>query len=243
MSKISLSNATVDFPVFNVNSRSFKKRFLQIATGGSLNAESNGVVIVRALDDITLELNDGDRVGLFGHNGAGKSTLLRLITGVYPPTSGTRFVEGKIGSLINIGLGLDAEATGRENVYLRGALLGLSRSQISSVMDEVIAFSDLGSFIDLPLRTYSTGMALRLTFAISTSIRPEILVMDEWLSVGDEAFQDKAEDRLAQLLDRTNILVIASHSRALLSKTCNKVVILEHGKIKSLLPINEAHCL
>lgn len=232
MASIDFNNVSVDFPIYNASARSFKKRLMQVATGGQLGADDQGRVIVRALDDVTFSFRDGDRVGLLGHNGAGKSTLLRLLTGVYSPSSGTRKVVGEIGSLIDISLGIDPEATGRENIYLRGALLGMTKQQIGKRLDEIVEFSELGDFINMPLRTYSTGMHMRLAFAVSTTVRPQILLMDEWLSVGDEGFKHKAEARMTQLVQTTNILVVATHSRELLMETCNRAIWLEHGKVK-----------
>lgn len=232
MASIDFNNVSVDFPIYNASARSFKKRLMQVATGGQLGADAQGRVIVRALDDVSFSFRDGDRVGLLGHNGAGKSTLLRLLTGVYAPSSGTRDVVGEIGSLIDISLGIDPEATGRENIYLRGGLLGLTKQQIAKRLDEIVEFSELGDFINMPLRTYSTGMHMRLAFAVSTTVRPQILLMDEWLSVGDEGFKHKAEERMNQLVQTTNILVVATHSRDLLMETCNRAIWLEHGKVK-----------
>ena len=229
---IVFDHATVDFPVYNADARSLKKKLISVATGGQIGANDQGRVVIRALEDLSLIMQDGDRVGLIGHNGAGKSTLLRLISGVYEPSSGSARVTGDIASLIDISLGIDPEATGRENIYLRGGLLGLSRHEIEQQVEGIIEFSELGDFIDMPLRTYSTGMQLRLAFAVSTIVRPQILLMDEWLSVGDEAFQEKAERRLSDLVHSTNILIIASHSRELISRMCNRVIWLEHGKIK-----------
>jgi lipopolysaccharide transport system ATP-binding protein len=232
MSLIEFKNVCVDFPIYNANGRSLKKRLIQVATGGQLGADQQGRVIVRALEDLTFTLRDGDRVGLLGHNGAGKSTLLRLLSSVYEPSSGTARINGEIGSLIDISLGTDPEATGRENIFLRGGILGLTKAQIAEKLDEIIEFSELGDFVDMPIRTYSSGMHLRLAFAVSTTIKPEILLMDEWLSVGDEGFKHKAEIRMNELVESTNILVIASHSREMVMHTCNRVLWLEHGKIK-----------
>jgi lipopolysaccharide transport system ATP-binding protein len=232
MAKIVFEDVRVDFPIYNANGRSLKKRLIQVATGGQLGADQQGRVVVRALDGLNFTLNNGDRVGLIGHNGAGKSTLLRVLAGVYTPSSGSALIRGEIGSLIDISLGIDTEATGRENIYLRGALLGLERAEITERIGDITEFSELGDFIDMPLRTYSSGMHLRLAFAVSTIVRPEILLMDEWLSVGDEGFKHKAEIRMNDLIDATKILVIASHSKELLLKTCNRAIWLEHGKIR-----------
>ena len=159
MASIVFNNVSVDFPIYNANGRSLKKRLIQVATGGQLGADNQGRVVVRALEDLSFEFKVGDRIGLLGHNGAGKSTLLRLLSGVYSPSSGTATVQGDISSLIDISLGIDPEATGRENIYLRGGLLGMSRVQIKNEMDGIIEFSELGDFIDMPVRTYSSGYA------------------------------------------------------------------------------------
>jgi len=232
MASILFDKVCVDFPIYNASARSLKKRLFQVATGGQISANASGRVIIRAIEDLTLTIKDGERVGLLGHNGAGKSTLLRLLSGVYEPSLGRAEIKGDIGSLIDVSFGIDPEASGRENIYLRGALLGLTRSEIKSRLDEIIDFSELGDFIDMPVRTYSSGMHLRLAFSVSTIIRPEILLMDEWLSVGDEGFRVRAEARMNELVESTHILIIASHSRELILETCNRVIWLEHGKIR-----------
>ena len=232
MASIVFDQVSVDFPIYNASGRSLKKQLMSATTGGRLGADPQGRVIVRALEGLSFRLSDGDRVGLLGHNGAGKSTLLRLLGRIYEPTAGTVRIQGSLGSLIDVSLGIDPEASGRENIYLRGAMLGLTRTQIASHFDDIVAFSELGQFIEMPVRTYSSGMHLRLAFAVSTVVRPEILLMDEWLSVGDEAFKHKAEQRLTDLLQATRILVLASHSRELVMHTCNRVIWLEHGRIR-----------
>jgi lipopolysaccharide transport system ATP-binding protein len=212
---------------------------LQVATGGKLDADPDGKVTVQALDGVSFQLSEGDRVGLLGHNGAGKSTLLRALSGVYIPTSGAALVEGEVGSLIDLSLGINPEATGRENVFIRGSLLGLTKREISDCFESILEFSELGDFMEMPVRTYSSGMHLRLAFAVSTVVRPEILLMDEWLSVGDENFKHKAESRLLEVVESTKILVIATHSRDLLESTCNRAIWLEHGQIKMDGPSRE----
>jgi len=232
MAKIDFKGVTVEFPIYNASGRSLKKRLVQVATGGQLGADAQGHVVVKALEDISFCLQEGDRVGLVGHNGAGKSTLLRVLSGVYEPIFGSATIEGTVGSLIDISLGIDPEATGRENLYVRGALLGLSKAQITEQIDAIVEFSELGDFIDMPLRTYSSGMHLRLAFSVSTIVRPDILLMDEWLSVGDENFKHKVEARMTDLVHATKVLVLASHSRDLILKTCNRALWLEHGKVR-----------
>ena len=233
MALIEFSNVCVDFPVYNASGRSLKKNLMQVATGGRIGSDNGGRVVVRSIDSLSFTLTDGERVGLIGHNGAGKSTLLRLLSGVYYPTGGTVHREGDVGSLIDISLGIDPEATGRENIFLRGGLLGMTKRDIQLAFDSIVTFSELGDFVDMPLRTYSSGMHLRLAFAVSTLLRPEILLMDEWLSVGDEHFKHKAEARLKDLVQSSNILVIASHDRELVQDVCTRVLWLEHGRIRA----------
>ncbi len=232
MAQIKFEEVSIEIPIFNATGRSLTSKILEVATGGKLDADPNGRVMVRALSNISFELNDGDRVGLVGHNGAGKSTMLRALSGVYAPSKGKATISGEIGSLIDISLGINPEATGRENVFVRGHLLGLTKKQIAERYDEIVEFAELGDFMEMPVRTYSSGMHLRLAFAVSTVVRPEILLMDEWLSVGDENFKHKAEARLTEMVDATKILAIASHSRELIEKVCNRVIWLEHGQVK-----------
>lgn len=239
MVQITFNDVSIEFPIFNATGRSLTSSILKVATGGKLDADPNGRVLVKALTNITFSLGEGDKVALLGHNGAGKSTLLRAIGGVYSPTKGTAEITGAIGSLIDISLGINPEATGRENVYIRGQLLGLSKQEISDKYEEIVEFAELGNFMEIPVRTYSSGMHLRLAFAVSTVVRPEILLMDEWLSVGDADFQHKAEARLRELVSRTKILAIATHSRELVESVCNRVIWLEHGQIKMDGTVNE----
>ena len=239
MAVISLSDVTVDYPLLGANSRSLRNRLLPPLVGGSLKRASDGHMTVRALDGVTLDIKDGERVALLGPNGSGKSTLLRVASGVFQPTEGKALLEGSTGSLIDITLGMNPEASGRDNLYLRGALIGLTRSDVEELLEEIISFTGLGDFIDMPMRTYSSGMQMRLAFAISTVNRPEILLLDEWLSVGDELFREKAEERLTQVVDESKILVLASHSRVLVENLCSRGVWIESGKVKLVGPINE----
>lgn len=231
MAHIELKNVCVDIPIFNSQGRSLKKTVMGIATGGKIGLTEKGVTVIRSLDNINLVLKPGDRLGIIGHNGAGKSTLLRVLGKVYYPSSGTSLIQGSIGSLIDISLGIDQEATGLENIFLRGALLGIPKIEIEQKLDEIVSFSELGDFIQMPVRTYSTGMHMRLAFSVSTMIHPQILLMDEWLSVGDANFQKKAESRLSNLIEGSEILILASHSRDLIERCCTRVIMLEHGKI------------
>lgn len=231
MTHILLDNLCVEFPIYNTPGRSLKNQLMQAATGGRMGSNEQGCVVVRALQNICLDLKEGDRLGVIGHNGAGKSTLLRVISGVYEPTGGRIEVTGKVTSLIDLSLGMDGEATGIENIFLRGALLGFKRRWLSTKVKEIVDFAGLGDFIEMPLRTYSTGMQMRLAFSIATMQQPEILVMDEWLSVGDADFQEKSQQRLNEIIKKTSILVIATHSVELVQRVCNRMIRLERGAL------------
>jgi lipopolysaccharide transport system ATP-binding protein len=239
MAKIKLDQASVVLPIFNSSSRSITNTLVSAATGGALTAQRGGHVSIEALKNLDLEIVSGDRLGIVGHNGAGKSTLLRLLSGIYEPSSGEITRSGSVASLVDISLGINPESTGRENIFLRGKLMGLTKKEIDQKIDEIIEFSELGDYINLPVRIYSSGMLLRLAFSVSTSITADILIMDEWLSVGDGSFAERSSKRLQELVDSSEILIIASHTRALIEQTCNKVVWLEHGAIKKIGPVQE----
>jgi lipopolysaccharide transport system ATP-binding protein len=228
---ISARQLTVEFPIFENSHRSLKKKVLHLTTGGTIGNDAGNHPVVCALDALDFEFKDGDRVGLVGHNGSGKTTLLRVLSGIYSPTRGQLKIKGKTASLLDVSTGVDPDATGFENIYLRGIMNGFKPSMIRSKIDEIADFTELGEYLNLPVRTYSSGMMLRLTFAISTSIQADILLMDEWLSVGDADFREKAAKRLKALVDNASILVIASHNPELIDNVCNKKLQLEHGKI------------
>ena len=231
MARIVAHDAVVEFPVYTGMHRSLKSAVLRATTGGRLARDSADRVTVRALDGVSFEIRAGDRVGLMGHNGAGKSTLLRMLSGIYEPVAGSLEVEGRVATLLELSLGIDPDASGYENIMLRGVMAGLRLREIRAKMDEIAEFTELGDYLDMPVRSYSSGMLLRLAFAVSTSIEADILLMDEWLSVGDAEFSKKASARLKQLVERTPILVLASHSKELIEKTCNRVFRLEHGRV------------
>ncbi|MDP3561065.1 MAG: ABC transporter ATP-binding protein [Legionellaceae bacterium] len=237
MKYLDVRNVTVDIPVFD-SSRSLRKS-LYNRLGGTIKQTTGKHVCVRALDNISFRLEEGDRVGLVGHNGAGKSTLLNVLAGIYLPHTGSIKTSGKVTPLFNISLGLDIDDTGYENIYTIGMYLGLTRQIIDSKRDDIIAFSELGDFIHLPARTYSSGMLLRLSFAIVTSLETDILLMDEGIGVGDANFAKKATERLESFYEKIGILVIASHSDDLIKKMCNKAILLEHGKIIKIGPVND----
>ena len=193
-------------------------------TGGKIGRNISNQVAVTALHNLSLKLEPGDRLGVMGPNGAGKSTLLRVIAGIYEPTQGSVEVRGRIASLINISLGMELEASGYENIRMRGVMMGLSLKQIKSLEEEIADFTELGPYLNMPIRSYSTGMHMRLGFAVSTAVPADILLMDDWLSVGDEAFKIKAEKRLGEYVKKSSILVIASHSKETIEKLSNKTL-------------------
>lgn len=233
MAKVILNNLSLSFPIFSWHSRSIKHDVLSYTIGGMIGYKHHRPTSITALSDISLEINSGDRLAIVGHNGSGKTTLLRVISKIYYPVSGDIKIYGTTHSLIDIMLGVNYEATGRENIYLRGLLLGLSKTQIKQNEDEIISFSELEEFIDLPIRLYSTGMALRLAFSIAMIIKCDILIMDEWLSVGDADFRYKAQAKLQEIINDTKILVIATHDDSLAQRICNRRVELKHGRIIS----------
>ena len=226
-------SVTVEFPIYENSHRSLKKKVLNLTTGGKIGSDAGKHPVVRALDQITFTFEHGERVGLTGHNGSGKTTLLRVLSGVYAPVHGSLDVRGKIASLLDVSMGLDPDATGFENIYLRGIMDGLKPSVIRDKIDDIADFTELDEYLNLPVRTYSSGMMLRLAFAISTSVEADILIMDEWLSVGDAQFSAKAADRLEKLVSKAGILVIASHDPKLIERVCTRRIHLEHGKIMS----------
>lgn len=193
-----------------------------------------------ALEQISFSVDAGTRLALIGANGSGKTTLLKVLHGIFRPTSGTVRVEGRTDALFNVGLGFRMEATGRRNVELRGLINGWSEKDIAERMEEIIAYSELGEFIDMPYKTYSQGMAARLAFAIATAFEPEILLMDEWIGAGDPTFQEKARDRMSKLIDAAGIVVVASHNAAILRRICNRGVVLDRGRLVFMGELEDA---
>ena len=230
MALIEAENLVVEFPVFTNSHRSLKNTLLNATTGGRIAHAAGNKVLVRANDQLSFKIAEGERVGLLGHNGSGKTTLLRALAGAYEPTEGYLNVEGKVASLLDISLGMDVDASGYDNIFLRGIMMGLSPKEIKAKMIDIAEFTELGEYLDMPVRTYSSGMLLRLAFAVSTSVDADIIVMDEWLSVGDADFNEKAAKRLKSFVDNASILVIATHSEELLKNVCNRAVRLEHGQ-------------
>jgi ABC-2 type transport system ATP-binding protein len=232
MAAIILRNLCVDIPVFDVGRASLRKAILGRAIGGRFG-EFGSHVIVNALKNVDFEARDGDRIALVGDNGSGKSTLLRVISHVYPPTSGTATIIGRVSPMFETAMGISTDATGLENIQIAGTIWGMSRAQIKRSIDDIVEFTELGDYIKLPIRTYSNGMLLRLTFAIATVREPEILAIDEVIGVGDAGFYEKAFARLLRLVEKSRILVIAAHQDEMLRRICNKAVWLNRGSLVS----------
>lgn len=230
MSSIEVKSVYLEYPLIGVGSRSLKTRILGAATGGLISSGDESPVI-KALDDISFSIKEGDRLGLVGHNGAGKSTLLKVLAGIYKPTSGSVKVKGKVVSTLNISLGMEPEATGIENIVIRGLLMGMRRIEINKKIDEIAEFTELGEYLHIPVRIYSSGMLTRLAFATVTAMDSDILLMDEVIGTGDAAFMDKATKRLNEFMNRSKIIVLASHADDVIKKFCNKAILFEHGKI------------
>ncbi|MDB5406885.1 MAG: lipopolysaccharide transport system ATP-binding protein [Rhodospirillales bacterium] len=229
----------VDFPLYQGSSRSLKKALLAASTHGNLARDALQRVTVKALRDVSFDIEEGERIALLGANGAGKTTLLKVLAGIYEPTRGSFRSAGRVSALVDVSVGLNPDATGRENIVLRGMYMDIRPRDMRIHVDEVADFTELGSYLDMPVRTYSSGMMVRLAFGISTCITPEILIMDEWLGAGDARFLDKAQKRMATFVNQSSILVLASHSMQLLSEWCSRGILLEHGYVTAVGDIND----
>lgn len=239
MVSIDVSNASVDFPIFDAKTRSLKKAVLQLGrAGGNIGVHSR-IPVIEALRDINLSLRHGDRVALVGHNGAGKSTLLRLVSGIYEPTRGSSRIVGRMAPVFDLAVGMDPEISGYENIIIRGLFLGMTRRQMEARVDDIAEFTELGDYLSMPLRTYSTGMRVRLALGVVTSIDPEILLLDEGIGAVDAEFLAKARKRLHELVDRSGILVFASHSDEFLRELCSTAIWMDHGQIREHGPLRE----
>jgi ABC-type polysaccharide/polyol phosphate transport system ATPase subunit len=233
MPLIELDHVSMTFRVREQHQITLKEYLLK----GMFRRSANPLLKIRALQDISLRFEDGDRVAVLGGNGAGKSTLLRLLAGVYTPTRGRRTVEGRISSLFELGLGFEMEATGRQNIFYRGYLQGETPRSIGAKMAEIAEFSELGRFLDIPMRYYSAGMMVRLAFSIATTVRPEILLVDEVLSAGDMAFQAKARQRMREVMSRARMVVIVSHDLKTLARVCDTGIWLDRGRVRMSGPV------
>jgi ABC-2 type transport system ATP-binding protein/lipopolysaccharide transport system ATP-binding protein len=232
MAHIVLNGASVELAIYNSRGRGLKSEILRRTVGGGLqNDRDSSIQVVKALSEVSFEARDGERIGLIGGNGAGKTTLLRVLSRVYPPTSGIASIEGRISSLIDLAMGMDTDATGYENIEMRSIMLGLDYKQAQAIIPDVEEFSQLGDFLSLPIRTYSSGMMLRLAFAVSTAVHPDILILDEVIGVGDAAFAERAEDRLHNMIQKASIVFLASHDNNSIRRFCNRTLWMKGGKL------------
>jgi ABC-type polysaccharide/polyol phosphate transport system ATPase subunit len=241
MTTAMLENVSVEFPIYGAH-RSLRKALFDRATGGLIargEGRHQGRFVVKSLTDISLTLHENDRLGLVGHNGAGKSTLLKVIAGIYEPTAGRILVNGRITPLFDMMPGLDGEDTGYQNIITAGMLLGMSYAEIEAKIGDIEEFSELGEYLALPVRTYSAGMTARLGFAVATAIEPGILLMDEGLGAGDARFAERMAKRLDEFVNRSQIIVLATHSEGLLRSMCNRAALLHGGYLIKMGSVDE----
>lgn len=236
---ISLDRVDVSFPVYHGGSRSLKNVILSRSSAGRIARDAHDRVTIDALKDVTLSLQKGDRLALIGANGAGKTTLLRVMAGIYEPVAGTVDIRGRVSPMFDIALGIDTELNGYDNIRLRGMLLGLSSQDIEDRLSATADFTELGDYLDMPVRTYSSGMMLRLTFAVATCFDPEILLMDEWVVAGDAHFMAKAHQRIDSFVDKASVLVLASHNLDICRQWCNMGLWMGQGRVRALGPVGE----
>ena len=243
MASVIVKNLTMRFPVYGADNRSLKKELARISVGGKIGKVAGQAPVVTALSGVNMRLRPGDRLALIGHNGSGKTTFLRALASAYEPDEGTIETTGRVAAVLDLSLGIDPSATGYDNIRLRGLIAGLSRKEIDARMDDIAAFTDLGGFLSMPMKTYSAGMQARLAFAVATSVDADVLLLDEWIAVGDAKFRQAAHERLLDLVERARILVLASHDVQLVRYYCNKVARFDSGVASKVLPIEEIDAL
>ena len=224
----------IQYPIYNARSMSLRNQLVRLGTGGNIEQESGSIQVVTALKNASFTLKKGDRVGLVGHNGAGKSTLLRAMAGIYAPVSGQIKRQGSVATVLELGAAMDVELSGYENIKRMSILMGMSPAQIENTIPEIEAFTELGDFLHLPVRTYSAGMSTRLVFAVATSTNPDILLVDEVFGTGDASFQNKARARMTQLIESVGIFVFASHDRGTMKQYCQRIFRLNHGELTEI---------
>ncbi|ESQ88882.1 sugar ABC transporter ATP-binding protein [Asticcacaulis sp. AC460] len=227
---VEINGVELSYPIYSIRAHSLRNTLVNLAIGGKLLKDGQDVIHIQALHNISFTLGEGDRLGVMGHNGAGKSTLLKVIAGIYEPDRGSVNVKGDISCMIDIGLGLDSAHTGRENIFNMGRMRGIGRKEIEASMEAIIEFSELGAFIDLPVQTYSAGMRTRLVFSVATTLKPDVLLLDEWIGAGDASFHEKAANRMNSLLENSRAMVLATHSFGMVQKVCNKLLVLDQGR-------------
>ena len=231
MAEVVLENVSVDLPIYNPRGRALKNELLRRAVGARVDRADSSVTVVQALRGLNLHVSHGERVGLIGKNGAGKTTLLRVLARIFHPTRGTASISGRVSALLDLTAGMDPEATGYENIILRGVVLGLSPSGARAIVPDVEEFTELGEYLSLPIRTYSSGMMLRLAFAVSTAVQPDIVILDELIGVGDAEFSAKAFQRVNELIEKSSMLFLASHNNVTIRQFCTRTLLLDDGAI------------
>lgn len=231
---VKLSNVNLTFEVQNEKIDTLKEAFIR-----TIKRNKSKKFIIHALKDVSFQIYKGEKVGIIGYNGAGKSTLLNLISGIYPPDSGSVEVYGNISPLLSLGAGFDPNSSGRQNIFLNGAVLGYEKKYLESKLDEIIEFSELGDFIDIPIKNYSAGMLAKLGFSIATSVNPDILIIDEILGVGDVNFQKKSADKIRSLMDGGTTVILVSHSIPQIRELCDKAIWIDGGKLREIGEVNK----
>lgn len=236
---IKLENVHLVYPIYSIGSQSLRNTVLNMAVGGRILRGARDVVHVMALKGVSFTVNDGDRLGVIGHNGSGKTSLLKVLAGIYEPDHGAVQMNGSVSSMLDISQGVDLDATGLENMQNLGRIRGLSGKQIATKVAEIVEFSELGSYMGLPMKTYSAGMGMRLLFTFATSFEPDILLLDEWLGAGDASFVEKASVRMENVVGGARAVVLASHSENLIRRVCNKLLVLSNGSVDYLGPTED----
>jgi ABC-type polysaccharide/polyol phosphate transport system ATPase subunit len=231
MAEVRLEDVTVRYPIYGAEATSLRREIIDVSIGGLLSRKSRTTVEVTALKDVSVHLENGDRLGLVGHNGSGKTTLLKTIAGIFAPDSGTVSVTGRISTVFGLGAGLVPELTGYENIRRMLTLTGSTFDEAEGFIPDIESFTDLGSFLNVPVRTYSAGMTTRLLFGVATAVHPEVLLIDEVFGAGDADFQIKAQRRITDLVERASIVVLASHASDIIDRFCNRRILIEHGRI------------
>ncbi len=229
--RIDLEDVSVRFRRYDMRSNGLKEAALRLLTRPAWTASKDKITDFWGLRNVTFSLREGDRLGIIGHNGAGKSTMLKIISRVYPPTTGKLTIQGRVAPLIEIGAGFSPELSGRENIYLSGTILGIRTRVLNERMDSIIDFAELGEFIDTPVKYYSTGMALRLAFTLATEVIPDVLILDELYAGGDVAFVEKGNRRLESFVHSSKILILVAHQMEYIERFCNRVIVLEKGQL------------
>jgi len=234
MTRLAFEDVSVQYAIYNARSQSLRNHLLNVSTGGRIAQEMRYTITVTALENVSFDFKDGDRVGLIGHNGAGKTTMLRTMAGIFQPIAGRVIRHGVITTIIELGAGMDPELSGYENIIRMGLLVGASKSDMERAIPSIEKFTELGNYLAMPVRTYSSGMVMRLMFAVATANHPNILLIDEMFGAGDAEFQERAEYRLRELIGAASIFVFASHSHDLIKQYCNRVFRLEHGRVQEI---------